>query len=233
MSKKRPPATITLLLVDDHPIVREGIKYSLATNRRIRVIGEASNGREAIALAKKLQPDVILMDIQMPEMSGLEATKHITKLGPKTKILALTTHDNREYIVNITKLGAKGYVFKDTPPSELVKAIETVCSGGVHYSPRANQVLLEELMRPEGRHPGNPVSDLTTREMEVLRLLVSGDPAKEIAKRLTDSLRTIHAHKEHIARKLGVGNIAGLTRIALREGIITMDDLPRGRPSIS
>jgi DNA-binding NarL/FixJ family response regulator len=226
MAKKRITQPITLLLADDHPIVREGIKFALAANRTIRVIGEASNGREAVALARKLQPDVVLMDIQMPEMSGLEATKLVVKFVPRTKILALTTHDNREYIVNMTKLGAKGYVFKDTPPSELVKAIETVCSGGVYYSPGAGQVLMEELQ--PGKHSAkNPLSELSTREVEVLRLIVSGVTTKDIAERLTVSLRTVHAHKEHITKKLGVANIAGLTKIALREGIITLDDITR------
>lgn len=232
MAKKRITQTITLLLADDHPVVREGIKFSLAANRTIRVIGEASNGKEAVALAKKLQPDVILMDIQMPEMSGLEATKLVVKLVPRTKILALTTHDNREYIVNMTKMGAKGYVFKDTPPSELVKAIETVCSGGVYYSPGAGKVLMEELQ--PGKHSAkNPLSDLSTREVEVLRLIVSGVTTKDIAQRLSVSLRTVHAHKEHITKKLGVTNIAGLTKIALREGIITLDDIAKKNPTDS
>lgn len=227
MAKKRVNQPITLLLADDHPLVREGIKYSLAANRTIRVIGEASNGKEAVALAKKLQPDVVLMDIQMPEMSGLEATKLVVRFVPKTKILALTTHDNREYIVNMTKLGAKGYVFKDTPPSELVKAIETVCSGGVYYSPGADKVVMEELTQPHVHSGGNLLSELSPREVEVLRLIVSGVTTKDIAKRLTVSLRTIHAHKEHIGKKLGVTNVAGLTTIALREGVITLQDVPR------
>ncbi|MEX0736652.1 MAG: response regulator transcription factor [Bacteroidota bacterium] len=233
MAKKRITQTITLLLADDHPIVREGIKFSLAANRTIRVIGEASNGREAVTLARKLRPDVILMDIQMPEMSGLEATKLVVKFVPGTKILALTTHDNREYIVNMTKLGAKGYVFKDTPPSELVKAIETVYSGGVYYSPGAGQVLMEELTQPSIHSGKNPLSQLSSREVEVLRLIVIGVTTKDIAQRLTVSLRTVHAHKEHITKKLGVANIAGLTKIALREGIITLDDIAKKNPTDS
>lgn len=230
MTNKRTAKAITLFLADDHPVVREGIKASLSGNRTIKVIGEASDGKEAVTAAKKLKPDVILMDIQMPEMSGLEATKILVKALPKTKILALTTHDNKEYIVNMTKLGAKGYVFKDTPPSELVKAIETICSGGVFYSPKAGKVLSEELEEMAGRPSANPFSDLTPREVEVLRLIVSGSNNNDIAKTLNVSPRTVHAHKHHIASKLGVTNVAGLTTIALREGVISLEHVPQKNP---
>lgn len=218
--KKKPSARIRLMLVDDHPIVREGIKSAFVSKKHIQIVGEASTGEEAVRKAARLRPHIILMDINMPGMSGLEAAKRIGKLVPESKILALTMHENREYIIEMSRLGARGYVFKDSPPSELLKAIETVHRGEFFFSPRASQHLLRAFLQDEPLTKQKSSVRLTTREREILALVAEGLKNLEIASRLGVTERTVETYRHRLMHKLDVRSVAGLIKFAIAEGIV-------------
>ena len=217
--KKPPVQRIRIMLVDDHPIVREGIKSAFLLKKQIMVVGEASSGEEAVRKAVRLNPHIILMDINMPGMSGLEAARRIVKLVPESRILALTMHENREYIIEMSRLGARGYVFKDSPPAELLKAIETVHRGDFFFSPRASQHLLRAFLQDEPRHRQKSSVRLTSREREILALVVDGLKNLEIARRLGVTERTVETYRHRLMQKLEVRSIAGLIKFAIAEGI--------------
>jgi len=209
--------------VDDHPIVREGIKHSLANKKRLVIVGEASDGIEAVRLASKLNPDVVLMDINMPAMSGIEAAEAMRKNNPNIKILALTMHDNREYVLRMAKIGALGYLFKDDPPTELVKAIETVARGKTYFTHRASEHIVTEYKRTSKRSVDRDSHGLSLQELKVLRALTNGLNMKQVAKECGVSLRTAETYRGRIMAKLGIETIAGLTKFAIREGIIKLE----------
>ncbi|MCX6134620.1 MAG: response regulator transcription factor [Ignavibacteriales bacterium] len=221
--KKLSPAKIRLLLVDDHPIVREGIKSALAKKSNITVVGEASSGEEAMVKAKKLVPDVILMDINLPGMSGLEASRRLRKSVPASKILALTMHENREYVLEMSQLGARGYVFKDSSPSELFRAIELVHAGEFFFSPRASQQLLKSFLKGESRQDKRTAIDLSQREKDVLQLIAEGLRTKEVAKQLGVTDRTIETYRRRLMAKLSVHSIAGLIKHAIGRGLVKIE----------
>ena len=218
--KKQPVKKIRLLLVDDHPIVREGIKSALSTRKTISIVGEASTGEEALSKALKLEPDVILMDINMPGMSGLEASRRLRKSIPDAKILALTMHENREYILEMSQLGARGYVFKDSSPSELLRAIEAVHAGEFFFSPRASQYLLKAFLRNEQESANFSSTSLSQREKDVLQLIAEGFKTREIANRLGVTDRTIETYRRRLMTKLSVHSVAGLIKHAIAKGIV-------------
>jgi two-component system nitrate/nitrite response regulator NarL len=221
--KRQPGKKIRLLLVDDHPIVREGIKSALSTKGNITIVGEAATGEEAMIKAKKLSPDVILMDINMPGMSGLEASRRLRSSVPNSKILALTMHENKEYILEMSQLGARGYVFKDSSPSELRLAIEAVHAGELFFSPRASQHLLKAFLKDEHKMTDYASADLSEREKDVLRLIAEGLKTREIAKRLGVTDRTVETYRRRLMTKLGVHSIAGLIKHAIAKGIARID----------
>jgi two-component system, NarL family, nitrate/nitrite response regulator NarL len=218
--KKQPLKKIRLLLVDDHPIVREGIKSALSTRKNISIVGEASTGEEAMSKALKLAPDVILMDINMPGMSGLEASRRLRKSIPDAKILALTMYENREYILEMSQLGARGYVFKDSSPSELLRAIEAVHAGEFFFSPRASQYLLKAFLRNEQESPDYSSMNLSQREKDVLQLIAEGLKTREIANHLGVTDRTIETYRRRLMTKLNVHSVAGLIKHAIAKGIV-------------
>jgi DNA-binding NarL/FixJ family response regulator len=211
---------INLLLVDDHPVVREGIKASLKRKRHVRIVGEASDGEEAISMARKLEPDVILMDISMPRMTGIEAAKRLRKSAPGAKILVLTMHDNKEYVLKMAQLGARGYVFKDASPSELLHAIEAVDAGEIMFAPQASRLILAEYAETAGRSGRNVASDLSDRERLVLRLIAEGYMTKQIADRLSLSHKTVETYRHRIMVKLNFHSIADLTKYAVATGLV-------------
>ena len=221
--KKQSVKRIRLLLVDDHPIVREGIKSALSTKNNISIVGEAATGEEAMVKAKKLLPDVILMDINMPGMSGLETSRRLRKSVPDSKILALTMHENREYVLEMSQLGARGYVFKDSSPSELLRAIEAVHAGEFFFSPRASQQLLKAFLKGESRSDSLVAVDLSQREKDVLQLIIEGFKTKEIAKRLGVTDRTVETYRRRLMTKLSVHSVAGLIKQAIAKGIVKID----------
>jgi two-component system nitrate/nitrite response regulator NarL len=219
--KKDKPRKIKLLLVDDHPIVLDGIKSHLRAQPEFEVVGDAPNGHEALRKAKLTLPDVILMDISMPQMNGLDAMTNLRKQVPEAKILVLTMHDNREYIARVVRSGARGYLLKDSAPAELVSAIKAVHRGEVYFSPSVSKVLIEEMA--DGRKSSGPDQQpLTDREREVLSLIAEGLLNKQIADRLGIGVRTIETHRERIMRKLDIHTVAGLTKYAISRGMTTM-----------
>jgi two-component system nitrate/nitrite response regulator NarL len=212
---------IRLLLVDDHPFVREGIKSHLATQCGIEVVGEAGSGHEALQQAAHLRPDLVLMDISMPGMNGFETIARLRKTAPGARVLVLTMHDNREYIAQVFRLGARGFVRKDGSPDELVRAIQAVSAGEAFFGPGVSSVLLEEFaQRRASPAPPECAPTLSDREREVLAHVAEGLGNKDIARRLGVGVRTVQTHREHIMRKLDIHTVAGLTRFAVAHGII-------------
>jgi len=212
---------ITLVIADDHKIVREGL-CSLLNTDNMQVIGEASGGHAAISLTQELSPDVVIMDIAMPDMNGIEAIKQINAANPKVKVLVLSMHSDRRYIYEAFKAGASGYLLKECAFDELIRAIQIVMQNQIFVGARINKNFFEDnLALP---HDGLPekVSNLSNREQEVLGLLVEGMSAKSIASHLAVSTKTVETHRTRIMDKLNIHNMADLTKYAIREGVISL-----------
>lgn len=211
---------IKILVVDDHTLMREGIRALLGLHNDIEIVGEASEGKEAIEKVQELAPDVIIMDIAMPGMDGLEATRRIRKKGLPVKVLALTQHDNKEYILSAIKAGANGYVPKRALGSELVLAIRTVYKGDSFLYPSAVAVLIEDYLR---QAEAEPYDRLTAREREIFKLIAEGFTSREIAGKLFISLKTVLSHRTKITEKLDIHNRTELIKYAMRRGIVSLD----------
>jgi DNA-binding NarL/FixJ family response regulator len=213
---------ITVLLADDHTIVRQGFRALLEAEPDIAVVGEAENGRQAIGQARKLQPDVVVMDIAMPLLNGLEATRQIGKEAPSTKVLILSSYSDDEYVNQLTEAGAVGYLLKQTAASDLIKAIREAKKGNAFFSPAISKRLMEHYRETLVR--GVPVrkrSDiLTSREAEVLQLIAEGKANKQISAELNVSIKTVEKHRQQLMNKLNIHDIAGLTRYAIAKGVI-------------
>ncbi len=213
--------TIKILLADDHPVVRRGLQFCLSKESRLKVVGEATSGEEAVDKALKLQPDVVLMDISMPGMSGLDATEQLRQRAPGIKVLVLSVHNNRDYIFRIIQAGAHGYVSKEASTDELLRAIDSVQSGKTFFSPEIAQEALQRLVENGGKK--EPFDQLTSREREVLVLIAEGKSNKEIANRLGIGVRTIETHRERIMRRLDIHSVAGLTKFAIAHGLVPLE----------
>jgi len=213
---------IKVLLVDDHPVVRKGLYSCLSNHPNLDVVGEAGNGAEAIRKVRELGPDIVLMDIYMPEMDGLAVTQFLHHESPHIKVLILSMHSNRETVMRIIKAGARGYVLKDAATEELVRAIESVNSGESFFSPAVARIALNQFVSEADR--SDPFSRLSDREREVLRLIADGKSNKEIAQALGIGVRTIETHRERVMQKLNVHSVAGLTKVALAHGLISLDE---------
>jgi two-component system nitrate/nitrite response regulator NarL len=211
---------IKLLLVDDHPVVRRGIGACLAREEHLAIVGEAADGVEALRKARELLPDIILMDIDMPQMNGLAVTEALRKELPQIKVLILSMHSNTEYVLRILQSGARGYVLKEAAPDDLVRAIETVQSGEAFFSPDVARVALSQFVRGSGEGPAPSL--LTNREREVLIQIAEGLSNKEIASRLGVGVRTVETHRERIMRKLNIHSVAGLTKFAISKGFVSL-----------
>jgi NarL family two-component system response regulator LiaR len=222
VNKQNEACPVRVLIVDDHAIVRKGICALLATEQAIQVVGEASNGREAIDRAKALMPDVILMDIVMPEMDGLEAIRHIIEYDPETRILVLTSFASVDMVLPAIKAGALGYLLKDSGPEELVHAINQVYCGNSSLHPTIARKLLEEISKPS--HDRSRVDSLTERETSVLKLVAQGHSNREIANLLTVSEATVRTHVSHILAKLELSSRTQAALYALRKGLASLDD---------
>src|SRR3954462_2795236 len=212
---------IKILVADDHPVVRKGLQSCLAKQDRLKIVGEASDGDEALRKVRELAPDVVLMDINMPRMNGLVVTEQLRKESPDTKVLVLSVHNNREYIFRIIQAGAHGYVSKEAPPAELLKAIESVYDGEAFFSPEIAQAALNQIVTSGGKK--EPFAQLTSREREVLVLIAEGQSNKEIANKLGIGVRTIETHRERIMRRLDIHSVAGLTKYAIANGMVSLD----------
>ena len=214
--------SVRVLVVDDHAIVRKGIRALLATEQSIQVVGEAANGSEAVALAQSLRPDVILMDIVMPEMDGLEAIRRITEQQPEIRILVLTSFAGVDMVLPAIKAGALGYLLKDSGPQELVQAIQQVHRGNSSLHPAIARKLLQEISEPSSSGPD--VGSLTEREVTVLKLVAQGFSNRDIANELTVSEATVRTHVSHILAKLDLSSRTQAALYALRRGIVSLYD---------
>jgi two-component system response regulator NreC len=215
-------STIRVLLAEDHTIVRKGLRSLLDGEAGIQVVGEAADGREAVSKVGQLLPSIVLMDIAMPGLNGLEATRQIRKQFPKVKVLILTMHADEEYILQILQAGAHGYVVKQAAPEELVSAVQAVCRGELFLSPSISRTVIQEYIRQAEAMAGQDSYDLLTpREHEVLQLITEGYPPRKIAERLCISVKTVETHRAHLMHKLDAHSTADLTRYAIRKGIIS------------
>ena len=212
-----------VLLVEDHTIVRKGLRSLLDKETGIKVVEEAEDGREAILKAEELHPDVVVMDIAMPGLNGLEATRQIKKRFPDIKIIILTMHANEEYILQSLKAGASGYLIKKAAPVELISAINAVHKGNSFLSPSISRTVIDEYIRrsKEISEGAEGFEQLTVREREVLQLIAEGHKTREIAELLYISIKTVETHRAHIMNKLDIHSTAELTRYAIRKGIIS------------
>lgn len=212
---------IKILVADDHPVVRKGITAGLAKQLTVEIIGEAADGREAVRKARELKPDLILMDINMPHMSGLVVTELLSREMPGIKVLVLSAQGSTDCVVRIIQSGARGYVLKDAPMEELVRAIETVHGGQAYFSAEVARVALNQFVRGQSDAASTP--QLTNREREVLAQIADGLSNKEIASQLGVGVRTVETHRERIMRKLDIHNVAGLTKFAIAKGLVSLD----------
>jgi len=219
-----PTGTLTkvrVLLADDHTILRAGLKMMLNAQPDIEVVGEASDGRQAISEAQRLSPDVILMDITMPECNGIEATKQVKRLLPEVRVLVLTMHENEEYLFQMLRAGAAGYMLKEAADTELISAIRVVTSGHFYLSPSAQSMMVSDyLQRVHTGEEKDSYSALTEREREILKLVAEGFTNNQIGEQLFISPKTVDTHRTHIMDKLNLHSRAELVKYAMRRGLL-------------
>lgn len=211
-----------ILVAEDHPLLRHGLRALLATHPDYSVVDEAVDGREAVVKTLQLQPDLVLMDISMPALNGLEATARIMKEWPQTRVLILSMHQNEEYVRQALRHGACAYMLKDAAPTELEWAIKTVLQGDTYLSPAVSKGVLSDYIH-RLREQDQPVSPLTQRQREVLTLVAEGLSTKEIARRLDISIKTVDTHRSQLMKQLEIHEITGLVRYAMRAGLISPD----------
>ncbi len=215
---------IRILIADDHRLVRAGIRSLLEGHPDIEVVGEAGSGREAIEGATRLQPNVVLMDIAMGDLSGLEATQEIRVRNPRVNVLALTMHDREEYFFAMLKAGALGYVLKECEPRDLLEAIRVVHHGEAYLAPSVTKAVLEDYLRQRTEQTQSRYDSLTLREKQVLRLAIEGKTTREMAEMLYLSAKTIEKHRASMMRKLELHSLPELIKYAIRKGLIEVDE---------
>jgi DNA-binding NarL/FixJ family response regulator len=221
---------IHILLADDHTIVRQGLRSLLSTELDMEVVAEAEDGRQAVRLASEIKPDVVVMDIAMPQLNGLEATRQITKEKNPAKVLILSSYSDDEYIQQLTEAGATGYLIKKTAANDLINAIREVHKGNAFYSPSISKRLFDYYRQStlEGKPVKRHSERFTSRELEVLQLVAEGKVNKQIGAELCISIKTVEKHRQHVMDKLDIHDVAGLTRYAIAHGVI--ESLPKLSP---
>jgi DNA-binding NarL/FixJ family response regulator len=212
-----------VMLADDHKMIRDGLRALLEKQGNVEIVGEAADGQSAVQLARKLSPDVVVIDIGMPDLNGIEATRQISALKCKPKVIGLSMHADRRYVAQMLKAGASGYILKDNAFEELSKAIQTVMKGHSYLSPQVAGTVVNEFKRTAKDDDGSAFSLLTKREREVLQQIAEGCSTKEIAGALSVSVKTIETHRRQIMEKLDLHSVAELTKYAVKEGLTDLD----------
>lgn len=215
--------SIRILIADDHSITREGLKVMLNKMENFEVVAEAENGRMAVSLARKCQPDVVVMDINMPDLNGVDATRQIVAELPQTRIIALSMYSDRSYVKGMLKAGVSGYLLKNCAFEELADAIQTVMRYQTYLSPKISEIVRDEFVKMMGSNDPTTVELLTDKEREVLQLIAEGKKTKDIAELLHISVKTVEARRSKIMEKLNINNVAGLTKYAIREGLTSIE----------
>ena len=215
---------IRILLADDHRLMREGIRALLDKQPDMEVVGEAENGLMTLQMAKKISPEIILMDVTMPQMSGIDATSQIKGEFPDIRVVGLSIHSDRQFVLGMLKAGASGYLLKDCSPDELIQAIHTVVANKIYLSPGIAGILLSDFVNSAHYSDSSVFATLTQRECEVLQLISEGKTTREIAYSLYISVKTVETHRMRIMDKLNTHSIAGLTKYAIREGLTSLEE---------
>ena len=216
--------SIKILLADDHKIIRDGLRALIDMQEDMEVVADAHNGRTAVELARNLAPHVVVMDVSMPDLNGIDATRKILTALPKVKVIALSMYSDRRFVTEMFKAGAAGYLLKDCAFEELSRAINTVMSGNIYISPTIANLVVENLVQRTGpKNAGSVFSQLTHREREVLQLIAEGKTTKRIAAQCHISIKTVETHRKHIMEKLGLNSVAELTKYAIREGLTPLE----------
>lgn len=212
-----------LLLADNHKLFCDGLRNLLSQQSGVEIVGEANDGRTAVRLARELSPDIVIMDIGMPELNGIEATRQIRAELPRTRVVAVSMHSDRQYVAGMLSAGASGYVIKDSAFTELNEAIQTVSRGGRYLSPEVVGVVVDDYVQRLAPAPGSALEKLSEREREVLQLLAEGHSTAAIATRLHVSRKTVETHRKNLMLKLELHSVAELTKLAVREGITSLE----------
>jgi DNA-binding NarL/FixJ family response regulator len=215
--------SLRVLLVDDHRLLREGLRKILEDTAGIEVVGEADDGLSALAAVAEVRPEVVVMDVGMNGMNGIEATQRLRKDHPRVKVVALSTHADKRYVRNMIRAGASAYVLKESASEDLLRAVHAAVNGEHYLSPQITGCLLESWTTPQASESSSAYELLGAREREVLRLLAEGRTSKEIATRLDLSIKTVETHRRNITQKVGLHSIAELTKYAVREGLTTLE----------
>jgi DNA-binding NarL/FixJ family response regulator len=214
---------VSVLLADDHPIVRQGLRHLLEMQTDFKVVGEASDGLEASQMAERFHPDVLVVDMMMPGLNGLEVTRQVRQRSPRTRIIVLSMHNNDAYVLQALKRGASGYVLKDSGPGEVVQAVKQVMLGQRYLSASLTANLIELLLKETGNLPKDPYEELTNREREVFQLTSEGWNNNEIAERLCISPRTVEVHRANLMEKLRLHSQMDVLRYAIRRGLVSIE----------
>lgn len=210
-----------ILLVDDHQVLREGMRSLLEKQEGMEVVGEAGDGRKALELVRELQPDIVIMDVNMPHLDGIDATRLITRECPKTSVLALSMYLRKTFVLEMFKSGARGYILKEDAFAEIVEAIKTILAGGQYVCAKVTGLLIDEYTPGHGQPSAKP--PLTEQDIRIVRMLADGKTSKEIALAMNASVKTIDAHRRQIMRKLELTSVAELVKYAIREGLTAVD----------
>ncbi|MDD5677098.1 MAG: response regulator transcription factor [Kiritimatiellae bacterium] len=215
---------IRILIADDHKLMRDGLRALIEKEQGLTIVGETETGKETVALVQKVSPHVIIMDISMPDLNGIEAARKIIKKSPRIKIVALSGYPDRHFVTEMLKAGASAYILKQTAYEELIRAIREVMNGKTYLSPAVTQGVVDSFVRAPKKPGDNPAfATLTEREREVLQYLAEGKSTKEMADELSVSIKTVETHRHNIMDKLNIHSVAALTKYAIREGITSLD----------
>ena len=216
--------SIRIVIADDHQIVRQGLKLLLEKESDMEVVGEAEDGRSTVTLTRELTPDVVVMDVKMPEMNGIEASHRILSEFPDVKVIALSMYSDRRFVIDMLKAGAQGYLLKDCAFEELAQAIRLVITSKTYLSPGIAEIVVKDYVTLDSRANQSVFAALTPREREVLQLIAEGKRTSQIAELLHIGIKTVDTHRQQIMHKLKTRSVAELTKFAIREGLITLDD---------